>query len=202
MIPCPECGKEISDKAAFCPNCGCPSSEFSRHEVTEESATCPFCGEKLVIDDGYCVACGMKINLIIKEERNHSQNIRSTFTQEPSGPYTVCPECHGYNAAGIFTCAHCGHKYKVAEYKVTVPSEESFVDDLESTLNTFAKKIDSSMKHCPKCHSTSISYQDKISYGRAAAGGLLAGPAGAVLGGLTGKKGYAVCLNCGKRWKV
>lgn len=24
LIQCPECGKEISDKAASCPNCGCP----------------------------------------------------------------------------------------------------------------------------------------------------------------------------------
>lgn len=28
MINCPECGKEISDKATNCPNCGCPSSEW------------------------------------------------------------------------------------------------------------------------------------------------------------------------------
>lgn len=28
LIKCPECGKEISDKAEACPNCGCPSSEF------------------------------------------------------------------------------------------------------------------------------------------------------------------------------
>lgn len=28
LIKCPECGKEISDKASSCPNCGCPSSEF------------------------------------------------------------------------------------------------------------------------------------------------------------------------------
>lgn len=26
MIKCPECGKEISDKASSCPNCGCPMS--------------------------------------------------------------------------------------------------------------------------------------------------------------------------------
>ena len=26
LIKCPECGKEISDKAASCPNCGCPIS--------------------------------------------------------------------------------------------------------------------------------------------------------------------------------
>ena len=24
MITCPECGKQISDKAAACPHCGCP----------------------------------------------------------------------------------------------------------------------------------------------------------------------------------
>jgi hypothetical protein len=24
LIKCPECGKEISDKASACPNCGCP----------------------------------------------------------------------------------------------------------------------------------------------------------------------------------
>lgn len=29
LIKCPECGKEISDKAAACPNCGCPVSEMS-----------------------------------------------------------------------------------------------------------------------------------------------------------------------------
>ncbi len=28
LIKCPECGKEISDKAAACPNCGCPLSEM------------------------------------------------------------------------------------------------------------------------------------------------------------------------------
>lgn len=28
LIICPECGKEISDKAISCPHCGCPASEF------------------------------------------------------------------------------------------------------------------------------------------------------------------------------
>lgn len=37
---------------------------------------------------------------------------------------------------------------------------------------------------------------------RAIVGGTVAGKEGAVLGGLTGGKGYAVCLNCGKRWKI
>lgn len=56
---------------------------------------------------------------------------------------------------------------------------------------------------CHKCKSASISYGgNRPSLGRAAVGGVLAGAAGATIGGLTGKKGYAVCLNCGKRWKI
>lgn len=35
LINCPECGKEISDKANSCPNCGCPIYEPSA-EYDEE----------------------------------------------------------------------------------------------------------------------------------------------------------------------
>ncbi len=38
LIKCPECGREISDKAASCPGCGCPSSEFF-HSVYEDNRT-------------------------------------------------------------------------------------------------------------------------------------------------------------------
>ena len=56
---------------------------------------------------------------------------------------------------------------------------------------------------CPKCGSTSISYGNKkLSLGRSAVGYGVAGPTGAVLGGLSSKKGYAVCLKCGKTWKI
>lgn len=29
LIKCPECGKEVSDRASACPNCGCPISGSS-----------------------------------------------------------------------------------------------------------------------------------------------------------------------------
>lgn len=32
LINCPECGKEISDKAASCPNCGCPIESIGFNE--------------------------------------------------------------------------------------------------------------------------------------------------------------------------
>ncbi|HFD2049679.1 TPA: hypothetical protein ACF2DE_000344 [Clostridium perfringens] len=57
--------------------------------------------------------------------------------------------------------------------------------------------------YCPKCKSTSITYQGKkISIGKAIVGGTLLGPGGTVLGGLSGKKGKVVCLNCGHKWKL
>ncbi|EOU1903152.1 hypothetical protein GZ979_001399 [Clostridium perfringens] len=57
--------------------------------------------------------------------------------------------------------------------------------------------------YCPKCHSTSLTYQNKkLSIGRAVTGGLLLGGVGAVVGGLSSKKGYVKCLNCGHKWKL
>lgn len=32
MIKCPECGKEVSDKATSCPNCGCPIQQSTQNE--------------------------------------------------------------------------------------------------------------------------------------------------------------------------
>lgn len=61
--------------------------------------------------------------------------------------------------------------------------------------------------YCPRCHSTSITYVEHrkgLSIGRAVVGGVIAGGAGAVLGGLTSKKvkGQVKCLNCGYTWKI
>ncbi len=42
MISCPECGREISDKAVSCPNCGAVvGKKFCQH-----------CGEKIDMDCG------------------------------------------------------------------------------------------------------------------------------------------------------
>lgn len=57
--------------------------------------------------------------------------------------------------------------------------------------------------YCPKCKSTTLTYQNKkLSIGRAFVGGFVGGDNGAILGGISSKKGYVKCLSCGHKWKL
>lgn len=38
LIKCPDCDKEISDRAPTCPNCGCPMKEIQSVDVTDKNA--------------------------------------------------------------------------------------------------------------------------------------------------------------------
>lgn len=86
LIKCPECGKEISDKAASCPNCGCPLELKQINDVKEEKenntdedkffTVCNKCArfdftKKIRIDNtiksqGYptCMWCGSEIKIL------------------------------------------------------------------------------------------------------------------------------------------
>ena len=52
LIKCPECGKEISDNATNCPNCG-----YS----FKNSKFCKFCGEKIDKSCIICPKCGRQV---------------------------------------------------------------------------------------------------------------------------------------------
>lgn len=66
------------------------------------------------------------------------------------------------------------------------------------------KELDNQgIPYCPKCHSTHVQFiVKKLSVGRAVVGGAIAGPTGAILGGLSSKKGKLKCLKCGHSWKI
>lgn len=56
LINCKECGKEISDQASACPNCGAPvigqkrNTKFCKHcgeSIDKECVVCPKCGKQV-----------------------------------------------------------------------------------------------------------------------------------------------------------
>lgn len=74
LIKCPECGKEISDKADVCIGCGFPIKKYVENREgysdfkNEEQTTvedgiiiCKSCGEKNNKGDTYCKSCGTKL---------------------------------------------------------------------------------------------------------------------------------------------
>ena len=60
LINCPECGKEISDKAASCPNCG----------ATVKKKFCQHCGEAIDNDCVVCPKCGKQVGEIVNNDKN------------------------------------------------------------------------------------------------------------------------------------
>lgn len=178
LIFCPECGREISDKAVSCPGCGCPVEEMIQEDTRSEL-------EKLVDEIYY------------KNKGNRTYSAQELMKRTGMD---------FKEAMDLMQKKHHSPEVKAEEKRKRAAHKEMQRQNLrelgEACQNLQNAFGGSKVARCPKCRSTSISYQDKVSVGRAAIGGALAGPAGAVLGGLTGKKGYAVCLNCGKRWKV
>lgn len=99
LIKCPECGKEISDKAPACPNCGCPKTEFcdqtrefkfeSKGTVRElpleeqpELFECYKCGRKIPTDIALCPFCNYNYGTYREKKKETPQNTKIT-----------CPNC-------------------------------------------------------------------------------------------------------------
>ena len=59
FVKCPECGKEISDKAAQCIHCGCPIE-------IEIKYYCKECGAEILETDKVCPNCGIDLETGVK----------------------------------------------------------------------------------------------------------------------------------------
>lgn len=89
LINCPECGKEISDKAKSCPNCGCPIKEASIESAKEKKE--PFPDFPAVMDIGTQIT-NWKLDAAIDGVYFHSENV---ITKIPEGNVNVLLHTNG-----------------------------------------------------------------------------------------------------------
>lgn len=69
IIKCPECGRQVSEKAPTCPACGV--------EIAGKITRCKSCGEVYFTEDGICPACQTPAS---------QPSVRPTYTSAPTPP--------------------------------------------------------------------------------------------------------------------
>lgn len=126
IINCPECGKEISDKAKACPNCGCPINEtnqFSSAAVSdddEEHIYCPYCLSKQVHHEYRGFSGGKALAGVVTV-----------------GGIGMLAGTIGNDKVEL-TCMRCGKKFKVGEAFITTKSKKKKIE--EAILESLNKK--------------------------------------------------------------
>ena len=107
LIKCPECGKEISNKATACPNCGNPMNQQTQQE---EYLCCPKCGSRELHAEhkGFSGGKALAGALVTGGIGLLAGTIGSRDTQ--------------------ITCLKCGNKFKAGEARIVRP-DDSFSDE-------------------------------------------------------------------------
>lgn len=177
LFKCPECGRQISDKAVSCPGCGYPVQLV----VTNNGSA-----EEQLIDEVWARHPYSKTDAM-RELQKNGMSLKDAKR-------LVDQRYNRQDAAQVIA------DKKVMDKNKSKQSTANLINSLQTLSNLGTKD---KTARCPKCGSTSIQYTNKkLSLGRALVGDAVAGPTGAVLGGLSSKKGYVVCLKCGKQWKI
>lgn len=70
LISCPNCGKQISEKAETCPGCGYVLKKKEETEELQEKRFCEECGAEITSDMDTCPNCGCPIERDKNEEVN------------------------------------------------------------------------------------------------------------------------------------
>lgn len=258
LIKCPECGKEISDKAKVCIQCGYPIAEtmgMETNNVDEELVLEPISdwnsednifidckrGKYIKVENGIMsinlVGCkaedliyNFSLQFFVVHKHWISLSILNVSKRIYTGVFDVTSVKNVDEFNRFMELMDRLHLFQNRSWKDEVyhmtDIEKEIVEEkrnryqeeqskkrrierdrLEACQNAKYERqqraIIKNMAKCPRCGSTSISYDTKkLSLGRALVGDAIAGSTGAILGGLSSKKGYGVCLKCGKRWKV
>lgn len=139
-----------------------------------------------------CMMCGQKFSTDIK-----CISVVNDTTVEVQKPIT-CTKCHRMVSAGARMVKYTG---------TIVPKdpESAAIDPSAEKKRLFdpniVEKTEAAKLRCPKCSSTNIQFVKKgFDLGGAVLGGILAGGAGLVAGGLGSNDVMCICSNCGHKW--
>ena len=224
LIKCPECGREISDKAVACPGCGCPASEFGticKSIVDQEDGNvntepkepkCPYCSSRDIDEEGYCNECGMKIS-VYSENSAKKKSAVVDFDRIADEAYKNNPVQRARAYDELMNRTGCDFKTARVAIDVRYNSPEAKAEraaikaahkaemrelrgQMRTNLNTLANlTAKDKTARCPKCGSTSITYIQKK-------GGFFGVEImNGVFAGGSSSKGRCKCLKCGKEWK-
>lgn len=112
LIKCPECGKQISDKAKTCIGCGYPIKEhleeLKEKEENRKLYICSSCGTQNNDGEDYCISCGMRLTPYHAMPSEHDradeiekEGFRGIYRSTIFGLQEVyCPRC------GSEDCSH------------------------------------------------------------------------------------------------
>lgn len=169
LVKCPECGRQISDKAVACPGCGFPIEEKAEKKTETD----------LIADKLYAQYPGKMVDAIRELRLATGLDLKT--------------------ARDMMYIRYKGATPKELEDRQKAINKEKrrqASEDLQYSLEALSNAFGSGSAKPKK----GVSYESKkLSVGRAAVGYGLAGPAGAVLGGLSSKKRQAVDPETGKK---
>jgi len=78
LIKCPDCSREVSDKADACPSCGYPIAKNIGSILNPSTVDCLECKKSFPFNDEVCPHCGLF----------NSQKYKAAHVEEPSTPFT------------------------------------------------------------------------------------------------------------------
>jgi len=122
LINCPECGKEVSDKAYTCPHCGNPMSIPSDTDTVQSNGA-----EEFI----FCPRC---LSMQVHSEKKGFGGGKALAGAIAFGGIGILAGTIGSKKVDV-TCLKCGHKFKAGDSLVATINEKNKIEqDLNNEI--------------------------------------------------------------------